>query len=45
LLGDQAEIGVVDSQGWQEIHQVFEHAMFPRNKRTGSIKTRGLSPQ
>lgn len=30
LLGDQADIGVVDSQGWQEIHQV-KYASLPDN--------------
>ena len=28
LLGDQADFGVVDSQGWQEIHQVNEHSCY-----------------
>ena len=32
LLGDQAEIGVVDSQGWQEIHQVKSHTTKNTNK-------------
>lgn len=36
LLGDQADIGVVDSQGWQEIHQV-QYASLPDNSYTVDV--------